>query len=176
MPRLPSGRRCWRPTPKNTKYQDGLVNAYHKAGKMDTAIELAQQYIEAEENGVHYARLARVYTAEKRVDDAIEAYEKAIQLSPGDAKVYRELARLYLDKNDLDAAEQAFSEALQYTGAQRERRAIEQELMEIHRQKGTLDQMLEQATQEGRFSFETLQQHAQNYRARGEWEKAGSGV
>ena len=68
--------------PENTKFQDGLVNAYHKAGKMDIAIELAQRYIESEENGVHYARLARVYTAEKRVDDAIKAYEKAIQLSP----------------------------------------------------------------------------------------------
>ena len=46
--------------------------------------------------------------------------------------------------------------------------------MEIHRQKGTLDQMLEQGIQEGRFSFETLQQHARKYRARGEWEKAAA--
>ncbi len=158
--------------PENTKYQDGVVNAYEAAGKIDTAIELAQQYIKSDESGLHYARLAKLYATGKRVDEAIEAYEKAIKLSPGNAKVYRELAQLYLRKNDLDAAEKAFSEALQYTGEQRERRAIEQEIMEIHDQKGTLEQMLEQAAQEGRFTFETLQQQAQKYRTQGEWEKA----
>ena len=158
--------------PENTKYQDGVVNAYEAAGKIDTAIELAQEYIKSDESGLHYARLAKLYATGKRVDEAIEAYEKAIKLSPGNAKVYRELAQLYLRKNDLDAAEKAFSEALQYTGEQRERRAIEQEIMEIHDQKGTLEQMLEQAAQEGRFTFETLQQQAQKYRTQGEWEKA----
>ena len=62
------------------------------ADKTPEALQLAQQYIEADtENGVHYARLAKLYAAEDRVNDAIETYKKAVELNPGDGQVYREL-------------------------------------------------------------------------------------
>ena len=158
--------------PENTKYQDGLITAYQAANKTDMAIKLAQQYIEVEENSVHYIRLAKVYVAAHRVDEAIEAYQKAIELTLGNVQVYHELARLYLRKDDLDAAEKTFKEALQHTGQEWERRRIEREIMGLYRRKGTLVQMLQQAEAEGTLTFEMQQEQAKNYHAQGKLEKA----
>ena len=158
--------------PENTKFQDGLVKAYQAADKIDTAIELAQQYIEVDENSIHYIRLAKVYAGEYRVDDAIETYQKAIELSPGNGQVYRELAQLYLRKGALDAAEQAFKDAIQYTGGEWDRRSIQQELMELYRRKGTLEEMLQRAEEEGTLTFEMQQERAKKQRAQGELENA----
>ena len=55
--------------------------------------------------GVHYSRLAKLYAADGQVDAAITHYKKAIELTPGDGRVYQELGQLYVRKNDLDAAE-----------------------------------------------------------------------
>ena len=52
----------------------------------------------------------KLYAAEDRVDDAIEAYKKAVERNPSDGETYRQLGRLYLRKDDLDAAEKAFKE------------------------------------------------------------------
>ena len=159
--------------PENTKYQDGLVNAYRSADKISEALELAQTYIDREvDNSVHYARLAKIYAAEDRVDDAIEAYKKTVALTPGDGQIYRELAQLYLRKDDLDAAEKTFEEAIQYTGQEWERQNLERQLMNIYRRQGRLEEMLKKAEDEGTLTFEMQQERAQRYRSEGRLEKA----
>ncbi len=159
--------------PENTKYQDGLVNAYQSADKIPEALELAQKYIDGEgDNSVHYARLAKIYAAGDRVDDAIEAYKEAIALTPGNGQVYRELAQLYLRKDDLDAAEKTFEEAIQYTGQEWERQNLEQQLMNIYRRQGRLEEMLKKAEDEGTLTFEMQRERAQRYRSEGRLEKA----
>ena len=160
--------------PENTKYQDGLVNAYRSADKTDEAIELAQGFIEAEESGVHYARLAKVYASIDRVDEAIAIYQKAIEINPGDRKVYQELAQLYIRKEDFESAEKMFQYAIQYTGEEWERQGIERQLMELYRRQGKLEGMLEQAESEGMLSFEMQRQRAQDYANQGEWEQAAN--
>ena len=159
---------------ENTKYQDGLVNAYQSADKTDEAIKLAQGFIEAEESGVHYARLAKVYASIDRVDEAIATYQKAIEINPGDKNVYQELAQLYIRKEDFEAAEKMFQYAIQYTGAEWERQDIERQLMELYRRQGKLEGMLQQAESEGMLSFEMQRQRAQDYASQGEWEQAAN--
>ena len=158
--------------PENTKYQDGLVNAYQSADKTDEAIELAQGFIEAEESGVHYARLAKVYVSIDRVDEAIATYQKAIEINPGDRKVYQELAQLYIREEDFEAAEKMFQYAIQYTGEEWERQNIERQLMELYRRQGKLEGMLQQAESEGMLSFEMQRERARDYVNQGEWERA----
>ena len=159
---------------ENTKYQDGLVNAYQSADRTDEAIELAQGFIEAEESGVHYARLARVYASIDRVDEAIATYQKAIEINPGDKNVYQELAQLYIRKEDFKSAEKMFQYAIQYTGEEWERQNIERQLMELYRRQGKLEGMLQQAESEGMLSFEMQRQRAQDYASQGEWEQAAN--
>ena len=159
--------------PENTKYQDGRVDAYQAADKNAEALELAQQYIAAEpENGVHLARLARLYAAEDRIDDAIDTYKKAVELNPSDGQTYRQLGQLYLRKDDLDAAEKAFKDAIQYAGREWEQRSIEQQLMNIYRRQGKLEEMLKQAEEAGTITLDMQRERAQNYRNAGESEKA----
>ena len=160
--------------PENTKYQDGLVAAYQSAGKTDEAIELAQKFIEAEESGVHYARLAKVYASIDRVDEAIAIYQKAIEINPGDRNVYQELAQLYIRKEDFGAAEKMYQYAIQYTGEEWERRNLERQLMELYRRQGKLEEMLEQAESEGTLTFQMQQERAQGYARQGEWEQAAA--
>ena len=159
---------------ENTKYQDGLVNAYQSAGKTNEAIELAQGFIEAEESGVHYARLAKVYASINRIDEAITTYQKAIEINPGDREVYQELAQLYIRKEDFEAAEQMFQTAIQYTGLPWEQQHIEQQLMELYRRQGKLEDMLQKAESEGMLSFQMQRERAQNYASQGEWEQAAA--
>ena len=160
--------------PENTKYQDGLVNAYQSADRTDEAIELAQGFIEAEESGVHYARLAKVYASIDRIDEAIATYQKAIEINPGDKNVYQELAQLYIQKEDFEAAEKMFQYAIQYTGEEWERQNIERQLMELYRRQGKLEGMLQQAESEGVLSFEMQRQRAQDHASQGEWEQAAA--
>ena len=158
--------------PENTKYQDGLVAALQSAGKTDEAIELAQKFIEAEESGVHYARLAKIYASIDRVDEAIATYQKAIEINPGDRNVYQELAQLYVREEDFGAAEKMYQYALQYTGQEWERQNLERQLMELYRRQGKLDDMLEQAESEGTLTFGMQRERAQGYASQGEWEQA----
>ncbi len=158
--------------PENTQYQDGLVNAYQAAGKIAESLKLAQKYIEADASGVTYARLARIYAARDRVDDAIKAYQKAIKLSPGDGRLYRELAQIHMKNDDLDSAEKTFQEALEYTGQEWERRNIERQMIELYRRQGRLEEMFQRAEEKGTLTFEMQLDRAQNFRTQGELEKA----
>ena len=160
--------------PENTKYQDGLVDAYQSANKTDEAIEFAQGFIEAEESGVHYARLAKVYASIDRVDEAIATYQKAVDINPGNREVYQKLAQLYIRKEDFAAAEKMFQTAIEYTGQSWERQQLEQQLMELYRRQGKLEEMLQKAESEGTLSFDMQKERARNYASQGEWEQAAA--
>ena len=159
--------------PENTKYQDGLVNTYQDADKTTEARELAQQYIETDqESSVHYMRLAKLYAADDQIDAAIDTYKKAIEFGPGDGQAYRELAQLYLRKDDLNAAEKAFEEAIQHIGQEWERRNIESQLMDLYRRQGKLEEMLQQAEDDGTLTLEMQRERARGYRNAGKLEEA----
>ncbi|MYB64305.1 tetratricopeptide repeat protein [Candidatus Poribacteria bacterium] len=118
--------------PGNSKFQDGLVRTYQKAGNINKAIEIAQHYIDRDsDNSVNYIRIAKLYADADRTDDAITAYKKAVEINPGNAELYQEMATLYLRKEDVDAAKQAYQEAIRYTGSEWERQDIEQEIIKL---------------------------------------------
>ena len=157
--------------PGNTKYQDGFVRTYQVSGDLGKAFELAQGYIDADaESSVHYVRLANLHAVEEQVEAAITAYQKAIELAPGDAQAYYNLARLYLRKDDTDAAEKAFKQAIQYTGQDWERQNIERELINLYHREGKLEEMIVQAETGGTLTFEMQRERAQRYRNAGEIE------
>ena len=159
--------------PENTKYQNGLVDTYQDADKTTEALKLAQQYIETDpESSVHHTRLAKLYAADDQVDAAIDTYRKAIELGTGDGQAFLRLAQLYLRKDDLDAAEKAFEDAIQHTGQEWERQNIEQQLMNLYRRQGKLEDMLKQAEDAGTLTLEMQKQRAGDYRNAGELEKA----
>ncbi len=159
--------------PGNTKYQDGFVRSYQVSGDINSAFELAQEYIDADsESSVHYVRLAKLHAAEEQVEAAIAAYEKAIELAPGNAQAYHDLARLHLRKDDTDAAEKAFKQAIQYTSQDWERQDIERELINIYHREGKLEEMIMQAETGGTLTYEMQKERAQRYRNAGELEKA----
>ena len=159
--------------PGNTKYQDGFVRSYQVSGDINSAFELAQEYIDADsESSVHYVRLAKLHAAEEQVEAAIAAYEKAIELAPGNAQAYHDLARLHLRKDDTDAAEKAFKQAIQYTSQDWERQDIERELINIYHREGKLEEMIVQAETGGTLTYEMQKERAQRYRNAGELEKA----
>ena len=159
--------------PGNTKYQDGFVRSYQVSGDINSAFELAQEYIDADsESSVHYVRLAKLHAAEEQVEAAIAAYEKAIELAPGNAQAYHDLARLHLRKDDTDAAEKAFKQAIQYTSQDWERQDIERELINIYHREGKLEEMIVQAETGGTLTYEMQRERAQRYRNAGELEKA----
>ncbi len=158
--------------PENTKYQDGVIKAYQGAGKIDDAIQLALKYVENDaENGIHYARLAELYDSRGQSEDAITNYKKAIELSPGNAQVYEQLAQLYLRKNDLENAEKAFEEAMQYATHGRLQN-IEQQMIEVYRRQGKLDEYLKEVEKKGALTFRMQREIARTYYNQGKFDEA----
>ncbi len=118
--------------PGNSKFQDGLVHTYQKAGNINKAIEIAQHYIDRDsDNSVNYIRIAKLSADGDRIDDAITAYKKAAEINPGNAELYQEIAALYLRNEDVDAAKAAYQEAIRYTGQDWERQHIEQKIIKL---------------------------------------------
>lgn len=78
-------------------HNQGLV--YSEQGKYEQAVALFQQAIERHKNDLHQAaswsRLGDVYQALKRLQEAIVAYERVIELNPADALPWYNLGNIY---------------------------------------------------------------------------------
>ena len=159
--------------PENTKYQDGLVVSLQDAGKINQALEIAQKYIQAEpEVGVHYVRLGNLYADENKVDEAITAYEKAIEFASGNRQTHLRMAELYFLNDDLVGVEKAFKNAIQYTTSEYDRGNTEQQLLNLYRQQGIFEEMLQKAESEGTLTYGMQRQLAQHLRNSGKLEKS----
>ena len=158
--------------PQNTAFQAGLVDAYQSAGKIAEAIQIAMKYIEEGKYTVHYLRLARLYAAVQREDEATNAYRNTIDVNPDNISAYQELARLYANKGDGDIAEGIYYEALEYARAKEPRQEIEGEIIELYRRQGKLGERLETAEAKRKLTFGLQWELAQFYRDSKKWEKA----
>ena len=158
--------------PENTKLQGGLVTAHEAAGKLDRAIQLVKKYIDSDGFTMHYPRLAELYVRTGRVDEAIRAYQKAIEINPGERSVYQKLAQLYLRKEDFEAAEKAFHQVLRYNEDWPSRDSTENQLMKLYFRQDKLEEKLKQAETEGNLTFGMQERRAAHYRDQGELEKA----
>ncbi len=164
--------------PENTKYQDGLVYSLRVAGKGNEALEIAQAYVQTyPEVAIHYARLARLYESEGKVDVAIAYYEKAIELAPGDVQVqtYLKLANHYFFYEDITAAEKILKNALLYTKSEFDRRDIELQLIKLYLYQANLEEVLQKIENEGiplSYEISNPKERAQHFLNTGELEKS----
>ena len=151
--------------PGNTKFQDGLVRTYQKAGKIEKALEIAQEYINRDDdNAIHYVRKAKLYADDDRIDEAIAGYQKSIELAPGNVERYRELAALHLRKKDKDSAKKAFQAALRFTGQEYEREDIQQEILKLSEGQENLEETIQKAKDEGALTFGMQKERAETLR------------
>ena len=158
--------------PQNTAFQAGLLDAYQSAGKIAEAIQVAKKYIEKGKYTVHNLRLARLYAAVQREDEAISTYRNTIEVNPDNISAYQELAQLCVNKGDLDDAECIYYEALEYARAKELRQEIEGEIIDLYRRQGKLGEKLEAAEAKGKLTFRLQWELAQYYRDQCKWEKA----
>ena len=169
---LTEWQRLLKADPENTKLQGGLVTAHEAAGKLDRAIQLVKKYIDSDGFTMHYPRLAELYVRTGRVDEAISAYQKAIEINPGERSVYQKLAQLYLRKEDFEAAEKAFHQVLRYNEDWPSRDSTENQLMKLYLRQGKLEEKLKQAETEGALTFGMQKKRAEHHRDHGELDKA----
>ena len=166
--------------PENTKYQDGLVYSLRVADKGNEALEIGQAYVQTYPDvGVHYARLARLYEAEGKVDVAIANYKKAIELAPGDVQVqtYLKLANHYFLNEDIAAAEKILKNAMLYTRSEFDRRDIELQLIKLYLYQGNLEEVLQKIENEGiplSYEISNPKERARHFLNIGELEKSAA--
>ena len=92
-----------------------LINLYQLQENHEEAIKYCRHFIEFKPKHAYiYVRLARILKAQGQVDNAIIAYQKAIELKPELAgNVYQELGNLLLqEKNDSLSAIAVFQQGL----------------------------------------------------------------
>ncbi len=159
--------------PENTIYQDGLVESLQSADKLTDAYELTQQYIQEEPDaGVHYLRLAKLYADDNRIDDAVKNYEKAIELAPGNRQNYLHLANIYLRSDNFVKAEKAFNDALQFTTSSYQREDIEDQILNIYRYQGKLEEKFKDIEAKGPLTSDKQAQIARHYQNIGDTQKS----
>jgi putative PEP-CTERM system TPR-repeat lipoprotein len=94
--------------PDNATYFDALFRAQVRAGQRAAAIKTGEGWLAAHAGDVATrVRVAQLYAEEGRTDDAVAAYEDALQRQPGNAAVLNNLAMLLTPERPAEAAEMA---------------------------------------------------------------------
>ena len=68
--------------PDESYLYSSLARAYANTGQTDEILKLADALKERSRDGYSYSQLGAVYMAARLYDEAIEAYKKAVKLSP----------------------------------------------------------------------------------------------
>ncbi|MCG9129291.1 hypothetical protein JT359_17010 [Candidatus Poribacteria bacterium] len=158
--------------PRNRKYQEQLFNTLKNDGKSSEAIELAQAYSKTQpEDGFYYTQLARLYADEDNIDAAIANYEKAIEFLDGNIDTCFILSRLYFLNTDFIASEKALKTARQYASSEWEQTRIQQQLINLYRYQGNLEQTTHKI-EKNDMTFEMQREYARLLVTTGELEKA----
>ncbi|MGH7739309.1 MAG: tetratricopeptide repeat protein, partial [bacterium] len=94
---------------------NNLAMMYEKAGNFDDALALLQQAVAINGNNSDYElNLGDVYLDKDQPDQALDAFQKASNLSPSDANVYNEMALTYERLGQKQDAEDTWQKVLQY--------------------------------------------------------------
>ena len=88
-----------------------LARAYARTGQMDEALALADELKERCNDGDSYYNLGQVYMSIQYYDEAIEAYKKAVKLSPQQSHYKTELARAYEQAGREEEAEELYEKS-----------------------------------------------------------------
>jgi tetratricopeptide (TPR) repeat protein len=122
-----------------------LVLLYRDTGRITEAVEAAQRLPDVappSERGKVWTLLGDLYQSAGRPDDAIAAYEQALQVAPDLVQVYSVLGSLYLQQNRPSDALRVFQQLAQVTP---DDYVVHQQLALVYRDLGQLDQALSEA-------------------------------
>lgn len=161
--------------PENPNYHDSLCNSLQAAGKLDEAIEIVQSYIQmSPDDGIHYARLAKLYADSENEEAAIKNYEKATEFGYGEKDIHLKFAEIYFVKDDTEGSERALKNAILSATSDWDRQSIEKRLINLYRIQGNLDQKLQNAEDDGNISIELQKAIGEMHLRNSEFEKAGA--
>lgn len=124
---IQSFQECLRLDPNHHKASQQLLQAYEKTGNRTLAINLLQDKLvkpdkrkTQHDNAIAYNHLGVLHYRQGDVDKAIQAYEKALELSPHHQTTKRNMYEIYLEKThhalktkDFPSAEQYSQKAIQ---------------------------------------------------------------
>jgi tetratricopeptide (TPR) repeat protein len=92
-------------SPNSSQPLVSLVQTYVREGKIDEARRFLKSVIVTNsENASAYVLLGQLALAEKKTAEAIDHFNKVVEISPGADIGYRSLATIYRRKNDLNSA------------------------------------------------------------------------
>ncbi len=124
---IQSFQECLRLEPNHISASHKLAQAYEKTGNQNLAIDLLQNKLVRPDkrktqldNAIAYNHLGVLHYREGEVDKAIQAFEKALEISPHHQTTKRNLHQIYLEKThhalkakDFLSAEQFSKKAIQ---------------------------------------------------------------
>lgn len=87
---------------------------YNARAQRDKAITLLHQALQIKQHHVYYNSLGSVLKAQGKMDDAIEAYTKALSLNPRDAVIHHNLGNVLHEKGNIPEAIEAYTKALSF--------------------------------------------------------------
>lgn len=102
---------------KNPTYDDAdtfIVMHYLSKQQVPKAIKAAQAYVERNPSARSYVLLARTYLVNSQKDKARGAFEKAMELKPGDPEAGSSLAEFALMDKDYAAAREYYQKVLEH--------------------------------------------------------------
>ena len=124
---MQSFQECLRLEPNNINASHKLAQAYEKTGNQTLAIDLLQNKLvrpdkrkTQHDNAVAYNHLGVLHYRQGEVDKAVQAFEKALEISPHHKSTKRNMHQIYLEKThhalkikDFPSAEQFSKKAIQ---------------------------------------------------------------
>jgi putative PEP-CTERM system TPR-repeat lipoprotein len=99
--------------PENFDARRRLIEAQLRLGETDAAEKLAEEYLALEDSAAGWVLMGRVRAAQQRVEDAEQAFRRALQLSPSDTQASANLAALFFLSGDPDQAREILETALE---------------------------------------------------------------
>ena len=96
-----------RDDPTNSMVYFLLGESYEKGRREDEALKIYQKAVQHGVLGLNkiYVRMAKIYGRHGKVDAAISAFEKAVELNPSDLDTQNKLAVAYLMRRQIDLAQ-----------------------------------------------------------------------
>ena len=99
--------------PSNSDFQTRLCVNYSEWNKLDKAVECYNRAIKLDKHHVLYMSLGNVYQRQGKLDEAIVAYKKSIELKPTFTHSLYELAGAYFKKGQYEDAIEPLQKLLQ---------------------------------------------------------------
>ncbi len=127
--------------PDNSDVKDYLSKAYLKQDKMDEAIEVLTEVAEDDANKEIWLRIGRIYADNEYTDEAIEAYDSALEIDAEYPEAYYLKAYLLYDLEEYEDAIEPFEAASE---AYPEDDDIQKKLATCYKRTGKLDAAIEQ--------------------------------